>query len=95
MPLAVVGQVPSVPLRASAPAPDAVKDGACQIPKLSTQLVLTVLMLMSKMSAVGEAGVSRANGTLVVAAEVSFRTGFVPVSVPVREAREPAVLVTS
>lgn len=46
-------------------------------------------MFTSKMSAVGEAGVSKANGTLVVRAEVSFRTGFVPVSVPRRDEIEP------
>src|SRR6266404_1935708 len=52
-------------------------------------------MLMSKISAVGEAGVFRANGTLVVRAEVKVRTGLVPVKVPVKEARAPELTPTS
>src|SRR5256885_16218135 len=89
IPPAGVGQAPSVPLRAKAPVPAAVKDGAWTIPRLSNQLVLTLLMFKSNRSAAGVAGVVRAKGNPGGRAEGRVKAGFMASNEPGKEGEIP------
>ena len=76
--------MPPLPLITNGPDPVKVACGACKFPALSKNEVLTELILRSNKSAVGDAGVLTANGTLPMAPEVSVRTGLVPISDPIK-----------